>query len=205
MNMDEERSAISGAPNALQQSSTSWPKRAMVTIIVLLLLCALTAIEIRHEKRLRELSKRIQDIDYKVEWQDAKDCRWIGEPVNPEANVIQFLKRGYSIQLERVSYEPAGLHLIGYLGNPLNISLYNVSLKISARKSVSFDDYKKSYALDPIFWAPEEIGNAQTAAIAALYPGQRAQFDVTIPNVRQTKDQITLYVSFAGERYGYLQ
>ena len=47
----------------------------------------------------------------------------------------------------------------------------------------------------------EPIGKAQAKPIEALNPGTGQPFEVTIPNVRQTKDDIRLLVSFSGERY----
>ena len=41
---------------------------------------------------------------------------------------IQFIDRGYSVSLEGVSYTQDGLHLTGYLDNPKNLSLANVTL-----------------------------------------------------------------------------
>lgn len=42
------------------------------------------------------------------------------------------------------------------------------------------------------------------SAVGVLNPGSTAFFEVTIPNVQQTSDNIEVAVSFSGERYQYL-
>ncbi len=220
--MPEQDSANIAGILTTQPTESSSHKSAVLSSIILLsflLGVTLLIVEIRNYRavnklnvRISEMETKLKEFDLQIEWKDAQNTlAWWGDPIVPEANTIQFMKRGYSIQFEQVSYEPGGLHLIGYLGNPFNFWLSNVSLKFSARKSFWYDDYKKKFDAQLksgelyLFPQPEEFGNAQTAAIPFLSSGQRGRFDVTIPNVHQTKDGIALYVSFAGERYGYPQ
>ncbi len=164
---------------------------------------------------LRRLSYRVTMLELDSDIRESKT--WLGSEVRPESNTIQFLDRGYSIQFEQVAYEPAGLHLIGYLGNPTNLLLHSIGLKFSARKVLSLQDYRKmlgeyrkerksiwsDWDLLHLVIEPEEIGSAQSPAIDIILPGSTGRFDVTIPNVRQTKEGFTLYVSIKGERYSY--
>lgn len=131
---------------------------------------------------LRDLSRRVGllEFDEQIRW--VKES--LGSPVSLDSNVIQFLNRGYSIQFEQVAYEPAGLHLKDYFGNPTNIFLHSVGLKFSARKNESLEDYRKAPGSSSggliLFWEPEEIGGAQSPAIEIVLPGSRAGLEVSI-------------------------
>jgi len=128
-----------------------------------------------------------------------------------DVGTIQFMRRGYSIQLEQVNYSADGLHLQGYVGNPTNLQLSNLTLDFEAYKPL--DQYKEDILaasraarsgghIEHTYITP--IGTAQSAPIAFLAPRTREPFGVTIPNVKQTEQGIWLRVSFSGgERYGY--
>ena len=146
------------------------------------------------------LYSRLDDIEWR---QRLAEIHQSLNTIEPEVNVMQFLKRGYTIELEEVSYSQDGLRLSGYLGNPTTIYVHNVCLRFSARKHESFDEFRKKEGFGRYFYSPEEIGNAQTEAILWIAPGKKGQFKVTIPNVRQTKEGFQLTVSFSGERYSY--
>jgi hypothetical protein len=174
-----------------------------LTAGLLIFLVIVTILQIIY---LRGISNRIELLEWSNEYKDLK--LMLGNSISPESNSIQFLDNGYSIELEHVIYEPAGLHLIGYFGNPKLVTLHSVSLKFSARKSPSIDDYRKAQKQSSdyiVFRTPEEIGSAQTSAMSIVLPGTRSRFEVTIPNVRQTKAGLRLYVSLSGVRYSYVR
>lgn len=174
-----------------------------LTAGLVILLAIVTILQIIY---LHGISNRIELLEWSNAYNDLK--LMLGNSISPESNTIQFLDNGYSIQLEQVIHEPAGLHLIGYFGNPKLLTLHSVSLKFSARKSPSIDDYRKAQKQSSdyiVFWAPKEIGSAQTSSMSIVLPGTRARFEVTIPNVRQTKEGLRLYVSLSGERYSYVR
>lgn len=124
--------------------------------------------------------------------------------ITPDVGVIQFLRRGgYSIQLNAVKYTGEGLHLEGFVGNPTHLWLSNLSLKFSATKNLY--EYRDDFAKDEFsfFFGPQAVGEAQCSPISVLSPGGTQAFEVTIPNVKQTKNGIRITVAFTGERYSY--
>jgi hypothetical protein len=125
--------------------------------------------------------------------------------VDPTVGVIQFLRRGYSIEFETVNYTQDGLYLSGHFGNPTNLTLSNLTLVLSARPYFT-DEIRKSWekAQKPPFWLIEwEIGSGQTSVIPTIMPKTSFPFYVTIPNVKQTKESFHIAVTFSGERYSY--
>ena len=149
--------------------------------------------------RVRVLSDRLSN----AEWSAAVQSKSDESAIAPEVGTIQFMKRGYSIHLENVRYGADGLSLKGHIGNPLNLTLTNLTLRFVVTKNLY--DYRSEFVKDEFsfFIGPEPIGQAQTSPIDILSPGTRAPFDVTVPNVKQTKDGIRVVVSFTGERYSY--
>jgi hypothetical protein len=146
----------------------------------------------------------VRKIRKELEWTQYVAAINDGKNVEPEAGTIQFLKNGYSIQLETVKYVQDGLSLKGYVGNPYLITVSNLTLTFSARKP--FEEHKDDeslYAYGNLVILPDAIGQAQSNIIPELKPGQRAAFEVTVPNVKQTKGGVSLRVSFSGERYAY--
>lgn len=125
----------------------------------------------------------------------------------PDVGTIQFLKNGYSIQLESVVYKADGLYLAGCIGNPTILWLSNLTIQFTARPPLysARDAFMKASpnSFERLFAASNQIGSAQTKPIATLGPGACEPFELTVPNVRQTKDGIDLRVSFTGERYSY--
>jgi hypothetical protein len=141
-----------------------------------------------------------------LEWADAvNNDIYIGNSITPQVGTIQFLKNGFSISLESVSYNVNGLNMTGFIGNPTNLFLSNLTIEFTARKPFySFHDsfVKKDY-VNRAFFSPEQIGKGQTRPINILSPGMSARFEVTIPNVKQTEDTLDIKVSFTGERFSY--
>ncbi len=126
--------------------------------------------------------------------------------VQPTVNTIQFLRRGYSITLDKVEYNQNGLLLGGQLGNATQLWISSLALNFSARPYPYKirDKWDKDGAGFFPWWADDwSIGNAQTT-VGILNPGGTTAFEVTIPNVKQTSDSIQIAVWFSGERYQYL-
>jgi hypothetical protein len=92
----------------------------------------------------------------------------------------------------------------GYIGNPTNLWLSNVTIQFVARRPFysARAAFMKASAnsVDRLFISPEQIGTAQTKPIKSLIPGMREHFEVTIRNAKQSKDGIDIRVSFTGER-----
>jgi len=128
--------------------------------------------------------------------------------VVPEVNTIQFLRRGYSITFDSVKYTQEGLALTGTVGNPTQLWISSLALKFTAKpypykfRDKWAENYRSGgFILLDSSW---EIGTGQTT-IGALNPGSAVPFSVTIPNVKQTSDQIQIEVAFSGERYSYMR
>jgi len=127
--------------------------------------------------------------------------------VRPEVNTIQFLRRrgGYSILLDKVEYTPSGLVLTGKIGNPTQFWISSLALNFTARPTPSkIRDKWVAAKMPTARWVDDwNIGTAQTT-VGDLNPGSTASFTVTIPNVKQTSDEVQVAVWFSGERYHYL-
>jgi len=143
-----------------------------------------------------------------LEWADAvASDNASGNRILPDVGTMQFLKSGYSIELESVTYNADGLHMSGYIGNPTNLWLSNVTIEFTARHP--FYSARAAFmkgspnSADKFLFSPEGIGKAQTNPISSLMPGRREPFEVTIPNVKQTKNGVDIRVSLIGERYSY--
>jgi hypothetical protein len=150
-----------------------------------------------------QLHKLQQDLAG-MQWTNAIQERNDDSVVTPEVGTIQFLRKGgYSIHLETVKYTGDGLYLQGFVGNPLNLWLTNVSLKFTATKQLYQyqDDFRKDHWA--MIFGPTPIGEAQCSPIPSLSPGSRRPFEITVPNVKQTKEGVRLVVAFTGERYSY--
>jgi hypothetical protein len=166
--------------------------------IVALVLVAVEGFQFYQTKTLKD---RIIALEWTSGYQD-KDAA--DSTIEPTVGIIQFLKRGYSIEVETAKYTGDGLYLKGFVGNPSFLTLTNLT--------INFDVYKPLYRYreDFIkngggsFWFYlnfNPIGKAQTSPIPRLSPGGREEFEVTIPNVKQTSDGIRMEVRFSGERY----
>jgi hypothetical protein len=124
--------------------------------------------------------------------------------IEPNVNVIQFLRHGYSITLDHVQYTQEGLSLGGTVGNATQLWVSNLALNFTARP-YAYKIKDKWLKENFPWWSSEwDIGSAQTT-VGLLNPGSTAYFNVTIPNVKQTSDTVRLAVSFSGERYSYLK
>ena len=127
----------------------------------------------------------------------------------PQVGTIQFLKNNFSIQLESVRYDSNGLVLEGFIGNPTNLWVSNLTLEFHV-KQPTHSTHEKFVSsplgsFERLFLWVDDMGSGQTTPISSLAPGSRERFQVTIPNVKQSKDGIDLRVAFTGERYNYLR
>ncbi|MGB6875931.1 MAG: hypothetical protein WBD87_07830 [Candidatus Acidiferrales bacterium] len=119
--------------------------------------------------------------------------------------VIQFLRRGFSITFDSANYSQDGLTLTGTIGNPMQLWISSLTLNMSVRPY----PYQVRAKWDKdkfVFWNTSdfEVGNGQVN-VGLLNPGSTASFTITIPNVKQTKDEPEIAVWFSGERYSYLK
>lgn len=125
--------------------------------------------------------------------------------VTIQIGTIQFLRRGFSIDFDTARYTQDGLVLSGTIGNPTQLWINTLTLNFSVRP-YAYQVREKWDKNNFIFWNTSdfEIGKAQVN-VGSLIPGSTTSFSVTIPNVKQTKDEPQIAVSFSGERYNYLK
>jgi hypothetical protein len=151
----------------------------------------------------RKLESRLQELEWANEVREQDSYL---DAVEPSVGTIQFLRRGYTIELTKVNYTPGGLDLAGFIGNPTQILISSLTLEFTVQNSRS--DQREKFFRDKSpfrFFAllGEPIGKAQAPTIDILPPGGRQPFQVTIPNVRQTQEGFQLTVAFSGDRYSY--
>ena len=79
--------------------------------------------------QILSLRERLAD----AEWSIAYQVKKLEDTIIPDVGTIQFLRRGYSIEIEAAKYTADGLTLQGSVGNPLNLTLHNLTLKFTAR------------------------------------------------------------------------
>jgi hypothetical protein len=149
--------------------------------------------------KLRDLSAKFDDLSFE---HVASDYGYDNDLLTPNVGTIQFMHKGYTVTFDTVSYTPGGLDVTGTLGNPTQLTLSSINLKLSARQYL-FKNREKILK-DPFFLYGDtgDIGSGQTA-ITYLGPGKTATFAMTIPNVKQTSEGIQIVASFSGERYSY--
>jgi hypothetical protein len=125
--------------------------------------------------------------------------------VTIQIGTIQFLRKGYSISFNSAKYSQDGISLEGTIGNPTELLINSLTLNLSVRPYPY--QVREKWEKDRfIFWNASdfEIGKAQVN-VGSLTPGSTSPFTVTIPNVKQTKDEPQVAVWFSGERYSYLK
>jgi len=124
-----------------------------------------------------------------------------------DVGVIQFLPGGYSIALDSVSYEPAGVRLVGTVGNAnaLNVSSLTLNLEVRQPFWTRRDEFMRTHGgFDFILSDAATIGKVQVS-VGDLGAGGQTNFRATVPNVQQSQSKLALAVSFSGERYAYLR
>ena len=174
---------------------------ALVIVIALVLACfALFAAWSWRESRALNTTKddilfgRFIHYDY-----DSDDY------VAPVVNTIQFFHSGYSIQFDRVEYTNAGLVLSGEMGNPNQFRIKHLALTFAARPyPEKIRDKWISGERNLLGWSPDWDFGRTKVEIGDLQPGQTANFNLTIPGVKQTADPSRIAVLFSGEAYEYL-
>jgi hypothetical protein len=153
-----------------------------------------------------EIQKIYSTLD-DIRWNQVVDEFDRQDTITADVGNIQFIKENaFSIELEKVAYTADGLYLKGYVGNATQVDVTNLGLRLIASKEAYSmrEDYNKSKDKEvfALFTFPT-IGIAQADPIPILLHGDRAEFEATIPNVRQTKDGVRIRVVFTGERYSY--
>jgi len=177
-------------------------KRLSISVTVLAVLLILTALSgfFVFNRKVKALDKAQKDLAFSLFITDTGVAE---DFVQPTVNTIQFLHRGYSILFEKVEYTQNGLVLSGQVGNPTHLWISSLALTFTARPyayKIREQWDKQTYP----WWSDEwNIGTAQTT-VGTLNPGSTTPFEVTIPNVKQTSDNMQIAVSFSGERYQYL-
>jgi hypothetical protein len=169
--------------------------------VTLLLIAAIVTIGMIGWRKLKAIEKTQDDIQFS---QFVSDFNASTDYVQPTVNTIQFLRRGYSIDFDSVTYTQDGLVLSGTVGNTTNLWISSLALDMTARPYPY--KIKDKWIQGPkfIWWADDwNIGHAQTT-VGSLLPGSTSTFHITIPNVKQTADGLQIAVSFSGERYQYL-
>ena len=173
----------------------------LVVVFLLLIGCtgSLVFLFMRRAKAIDEVQQELRFKQFVAAYEDSTDF------VTPDINTIQFLRRGYSIIFDSVQYTQNGLVLSGNVGNPTQLWISSLALNVSARPypykirdKWLKDGYQWSWWNDD--WS---LGKGQTT-VGTLSPGTSTPFHVTIPNVKQTSDNIQIAVWFSGERYLYL-
>jgi hypothetical protein len=147
---------------------------------------------------LHKLNESVEDLGFSI---TSSDYWHDNDLLTPDVGVIQFMRRGFSITFDSVTYEQNGLAVTGTIGNPTQMTLTSLTLRLSARPFL----YKIKDKLkdDPFYmYSGIEIGSGQTN-IGYLGPGRTASFSLTIPNVKQTSAGLQISASFTGERYSY--
>jgi hypothetical protein len=119
--------------------------------------------------------------------QTASDYTHDNDLLSPDIGTMQFMRRGYSIRFDSLTYGQNGLLVTGTVGNATQLTLSSLTLKLSARPFLykMMDRIEKDPFL--LFGTDYEIGSGQTS-IGYLPPGKTESFSMTIPNVKQISD-----------------
>ena len=161
-----------------------------ILVIAITSYCVWSTFKLKHE---------FDDLSFQ---QTSSDYSHDNDLLSPDVGSIQFLHRGYTITFNSLTYAPGGLEVTGTIGNPTQLNISSLNLKLSARPFL----YKNRNAIikDPwfMFGGAGEIGSGQTT-ILYLPAGKTASFSMTIPNVKQTSDGFQIAALFSGERYSY--
>jgi hypothetical protein len=160
-------------------------------------------------RSLRRNAKDLQGQVERLQWWAVEEVMLSNyDEVDINVGIVQFLRKGYSIELERANYTADGLNLRGYVGNPTNLWISTLTLNFEVGKPLV--QYEADFLaavrsgrganFREIF---KPIGSSQSSMVASLGPGTSEPFEVTVPNVKQTKEKVRLTVWFSGERYSY--
>jgi hypothetical protein len=176
---------------------------AVLAVVLLTVVGAEVIVFHLKAKAMEQGQKDIAFNQFTDEWSNGQDF------VQPTVNTIQFMRHGYSILFDKVEYNQNGLVLSGQVGNPTHLWISSLALDFTARPYPYKirDKWEKDNTSGEgpwLWWSDSwDIGKAQTT-VGSLNPGSTAFFEVTIPNVKQTSDNIQIVVAFSGERYQYL-
>lgn len=194
-------------PESSQQPKRRWlrwdMKKTTLTLLLSVFAFTIATTSLVYQiTKVRHLEERVRELEWAdfIQGQDS-----YSDTVEPSVGTIQFLRRGYSLEFEKVEYTPGGLLLAGFIGNSTQLWTFSLTLEFSAYqpRSSQREDFLREYSDNPYFLLLDPIGSSQARTIETLPPGGRQPFQVTIPNVKQTPQGIQLLVSFSGERYSY--
>lgn len=181
------------------EKRTRWLSIFLIVVVVVFAVSAGTGFFLLHRslKTIENAQRDLAFTQFSDEITNGQDF------VQPTVNTIQFMRHGYSITFDKVEYTQNGLVLSGQVGNPTHLWISSLALTFTARPY----PYKirDKWDKEPFSWWSDDwnIGTAQTT-VGVLNAGSTTPFEVTIPNVKQTSDNIEIAVSFSGERYQYL-
>ena len=198
MTEEQNESGVSKAEDATSQpQKTRRPILLRLCLSVALISMGLSATE---GVLLWRLFTKVDDLNF---GQEVTDYNSVNDLLTPDVGVIQFMKRGYTVTFDKLNYTANGLEVSGTVGNPTQLNLSSINLKLSARPFPY--QVKDKLKKDPFFFYISDgfdIGSAQ-ATVFFLGAGRTESFSMTIPNVKQTKDGFQIAVQFSGERYSY--
>jgi len=171
----------------------------LLVIVTSVGVVALTIWEFRVQRQLHDIRHKTEQLAFLGASAVDRGAR---DEILLNVGTIQFLHRGYSIQLNSVEHGPNGLTLTGQVGNPTQLWISNLTVNFMAATSFDYDEWMK---LKPDSLL-KPLGTAQSSPISSLAPGKTGAFKATIPNVRQApnhKNQPVIFIQFTGELYSY--
>jgi hypothetical protein len=199
-NLDPVSSAVEEPVRLPKATSKSANPKKWFWVISVTIIAVLVAAQILTVWQIYKLRKDVAGL----KWSDAIRDRDDDSAITTDVDSIQFMRKGgYSISFDTAKYTGEGLYLHGVVGNPTGLTVSNLSLKFTVTKQLY--QYQDEFDKDPyvMLIGPPPIGEAQCSPLSFLLPGTTEPFEVTIPNVRQTKEGVRLVVVFQGERYSY--
>ena len=190
---DVARGSVRNRVTAVVRSPRLWVGVAIIGVIVVVgWLGVLT-------RTVRELEANLET----QQWGKAiADANQDLDPVQPTVGVIQFMKNGFSISFDTAEYSPAGLHLTGTVGNPKNVIVSSMTLKIEAWRPAYLERGNQKFDWFAFFSRkPVAVGQA---TVGYIPPGSEGRFGLTLATLTQAKsDSVQLSAGFTGERYVY--
>ena len=107
-------------------------KRLLFIVLTLTLLFVVSVISglLLFRWKLMAIEKAQRDLEF---GQFVSDYNNGQDFVQPDVNIIQFLRHGYSITFDKVEYTQNGLALSGQVGNPTHLWISSLALNFSAR------------------------------------------------------------------------
>jgi len=174
-------------------------KKAIIALVVLSA-AVLVAMAVLHREQSK-LGSKVVELDWQLALARAEQA---SDAIELQVGVIQFLRRGYSVTLDSVTYDQNGVRLVGRVGNPQVQTVSSLTINFAVRRPMwtMRDKYIKDQ--NPFGLYPDPLGKAQVS-VRDLLPGSETPFRVVVPNVKQSNEGYQVEVRFSGERYSYLR